>query len=118
MISKIPKYKNINFKPVRLLLINGPLTSLFMATKIASISNNKEKLKTILLYEPRLYPKFYSENIKKNEKENKEYSLNIFGKQYDIFSLPPINYDYYSFTQLFKERKMLKLKTLPKPMRL
>jgi hypothetical protein len=81
--------------PVRLLLVNNPITGLFMSARLDELSKKEDRNTSIYLHESRLYPLEYSSDINKKEAEQLKYITSIFGCN-EFLNPRPIFYPFYS----------------------
>lgn len=86
-----------NKQRVRILVINNPLTALFMKARLDEIESEKNCIYTIVLYEKREMPLGYGSNLDKDEEENKSRSLLLVKDKYPIYEPPSIYYRYPTF---------------------
>lgn len=79
----------------RLLIVNNPVTALFMAMELDSIKG-RDNLINIILYESRILPDDYCSNPIEFESEARKFCLEPFQTE-NIIDLPGIYYHYFGF---------------------
>jgi hypothetical protein len=86
-------------KKVRVLIINNPLTALFMNLRLREVESPNDGISTLIFYEQRRVPAGYSENSLQHEYDNKKFCTCLFEDKYLIYRLPEIFYRYLSFIE-------------------
>lgn len=95
-------------KNIRILIINNPLTALFMDAWLNEIKANDTDITTVIFYEERILSPNYCENQKERIEESKKYTIFLFQKKYRIFLPPVTSRDNYIFLSLLKNHKRMK----------
>jgi hypothetical protein len=90
-------------KKVRILIINNPLTALFMDAQLSEVEKEQNDTSTIIFYEKRQLDLGYCANSEQCEEENRQYSLLLFKHKYPIYNPPEIYYRYSSFANLIND---------------
>jgi hypothetical protein len=95
-------------KKVRILILNNPLTALFMDAWLNESEDKGADTTTIIFYEERILPSGYCENPDERIEENKNQTIFQFKSKYSVLFPPAIYKDYYTFLALLKNHKKIK----------
>jgi hypothetical protein len=102
------KRRSFKVKRIRILILNNPITALFMDAWLNEIESKDADTTTIIFYEERVLPSGYCENPEERNEEHKKYTIILFHKKYSIFFPPAICKDYNTFLSLLKNHKKIK----------